>query len=148
MPNFQRIVVAAVIVRNRRIFLAKRSANKRIAPGKWHLPGGHVEFGEQPEEALMRELDEEFGIRARIGPPIHAFSYLWGDSHSVGIAYRARFAGSRSSVRWNPRDTEAVAWVGLAELDSYLPVGDHNRIAAEMALNSRRHRHTCGSHTL
>lgn len=73
MPSFQRIVVGAVTVRNRRVFLAKRAADKPTAPGKWHLPGGHVEFDEQPEDALVRESREAFDILALAGAPIHIF---------------------------------------------------------------------------
>ncbi len=138
MQAIQRIVVAAVIIRRRRVFLAKRAADKAIAPGKWHLPGGHVEFGEHPEEALMRELKEEFGMCLSVGPPIHAFSYVCDDTHTVGIAYRAQFAGSQQALRWNPRDTETIAWVHKPEFDAYLPAGDHNRIAAEIGLNRSR----------
>ena len=139
MEATQHIVVAAVIVRRRRVFLAKRAADKIIAPGKWHLPGGHVEFGEQPEEALMRELNEEFGMRVRVGPPIHAFSYVSGDTHSIGIAYRAQFAGPARALRWDPHDTEAIAWVSELELDAYLPAGDHNRVASEIGLGRCRY---------
>lgn len=45
------------------MLLGKRSIAKRWAPGAWDLPGGHIEAGEDPGAALIREMREELGIR-------------------------------------------------------------------------------------
>jgi 8-oxo-dGTP diphosphatase len=55
-------VVAALIVRSGRILLGRRSAERVFYPDVWDLFGGHVEPGEQREQALVRELEEELGI--------------------------------------------------------------------------------------
>lgn len=55
-------MVAAVLVRDGRVLLCHRSAHRRWHPGVWDLPGGHVEAGETPAGALVRELQEELGI--------------------------------------------------------------------------------------
>ncbi len=57
--------VGALLLRDGRVLLGLRALHKRLAPGRWDLPGGHVEPGETPEQALWRELAEETGI----GPP-------------------------------------------------------------------------------
>src|SRR4249920_604400 len=62
----EKVVTAAIIRRNGSVLLARRSSGERLA-GFWEFPGGKVENGETPEECLARELDEELGIRARIG---------------------------------------------------------------------------------
>jgi 8-oxo-dGTP diphosphatase len=62
--------VGAVLVCRGRVLLCRRSARRRWCPGKWDLPGGHVEPGETPRAALVRELREELGIR--IQPPCGA----------------------------------------------------------------------------
>jgi len=63
--NHQRIIVSGVLLNQAgEVFLTKRPLTKTIAPGKYHLPGGHVDFGEAPEEALIREFAEEFGYRS------------------------------------------------------------------------------------
>lgn len=57
------LVVAAALVRaDGRLLLAQRPEGKSLA-GLWELPGGKVEPGESPEEALVREIAEELGVR-------------------------------------------------------------------------------------
>jgi 8-oxo-dGTP pyrophosphatase MutT (NUDIX family) len=55
-------LVGAVLVREGRILLGRRSRRKRICPGLWDVIGGHVEAEETYEDALRRELREEIGV--------------------------------------------------------------------------------------
>jgi mutator protein MutT len=55
-------LVAALIVQGDRILLGKRSPERAFWPNVWDVFGGHIEPGEQPEQALVRELQEELGI--------------------------------------------------------------------------------------
>jgi mutator protein MutT len=52
----------ALITRDGRLLLARRSPTKRFFPSCWDLIGGHVEAGETPAEALVREIREEVGV--------------------------------------------------------------------------------------
>ena len=47
----------------------------RRQPGQWVFPKGHIEPGETPEQAAVREVQEEAGVEARVGPPIGATEY-------------------------------------------------------------------------
>ncbi|MFI5973966.1 (deoxy)nucleoside triphosphate pyrophosphohydrolase [Streptomyces sp. NPDC051452] len=63
-PEAERIlVVGAALLDGGRLLAARRSAPAELA-GRWELPGGKVEAGERPEDALVRELREELGIDA------------------------------------------------------------------------------------
>jgi 8-oxo-dGTP diphosphatase len=59
-------VVAALIWRDGKVLVCQRTRHQPM-PLKWEFPGGKIEEGEQPRDALRRELDEELGIDARIG---------------------------------------------------------------------------------
>jgi 8-oxo-dGTP pyrophosphatase MutT (NUDIX family) len=127
----QRIVVAAFLSRDRKVLLAKRAASKSVAPDKWHLPGGHVEFGEDPVQALARELREEFGVETVIGATIHSFSYLLDEVHTVGIVHEAHLVDPAQQLRWDDNEFQACAWVDEGEMAGYLATDDHNFQAAK-----------------
>jgi mutator protein MutT len=132
--SYQRIVVAAAVVEEGRILLARRPKTKAIAPGKWHLPGGHVEHGEEPAAALARELLEELGCRFEIGAPLATFSYVMGSAHTVGIVFSA--ARDRvGTIVIDTADTEETAFVARGDLERYLSPEDHNFVAAARALS-------------
>jgi 8-oxo-dGTP diphosphatase len=57
-------VVGAILLKGDRILVARRAPHKS-APGLWEFPGGKVEFGESPPEALEREILEEMGLRVK-----------------------------------------------------------------------------------
>lgn len=59
-------VVAALIAREGKLLVCQRTRHQTM-PLKWEFPGGKIEDGEQPRDALRRELEEELGIHAMIG---------------------------------------------------------------------------------
>src|SRR5450755_966256 len=60
------VVAAAVLLEEGRVLLTQRKAGTHLA-GAWEFPGGKVESGEDPRDALRRELREEIGIEATVG---------------------------------------------------------------------------------
>ena len=81
-------VVAAIIERAGRILIAQRK-NVGLHPLKWEFPGGKAEAGETPEAALIRELQEELAIQARIDRELARYEYQYpGRSRILLIFYR------------------------------------------------------------
>ncbi|MCU0798539.1 MAG: NUDIX domain-containing protein [Candidatus Thermoplasmatota archaeon] len=84
------LVTAGVIIREGRVLLDRRVADSRFEPLKWEFPGGKVDFGESPQGSLMRELKEELGIRAEVGPFVHLASHVYsreGNERHVVILF-------------------------------------------------------------
>src|SRR5437016_11546798 len=79
-------VVAAVIERDGRMLICRRKPGGRH-PLKWEFPGGKVESGEDPREALARELREELGVDAFIGAEMDVYDVAYPD----GFRARLRF---------------------------------------------------------
>lgn len=73
-------VAAGILEHQGRILICRRAEGDSHS-GKWEFPGGKIEPGETPEQALARELEEELGIRARIGPQTayarHSYRRSW-----------------------------------------------------------------------
>jgi 8-oxo-dGTP diphosphatase len=115
-PGFAlRFVAAALIVRNGEILIGQRRPDQPMAL-LWEFPGGKIEPGESPEEALARELDEELGIRARIGPRVTRVRHNYRHGGAVDLQFFAvrEFAGEIES-----RIYHQVRWVRLEDLSGY-----------------------------
>jgi 8-oxo-dGTP diphosphatase len=67
MPANQVPVVAAIIRKGDKILIAKRAEGDGPEGGKWEFPGGKIEKGESPEDALAREIMEELDVRIKVG---------------------------------------------------------------------------------
>ena len=61
-----RICAGGLLVRGDEILLAKRSEDREFYPGVWDVPGGHCDGNETPTETLVRELQEEIGVRPHV----------------------------------------------------------------------------------
>lgn len=108
-------VVAAVIRREGKILIGQR--RKSDSHGlKWEFPGGKVEKGETPAAALQRELEEELGIQARIGPEIARHVHEYPRRAIIQLAFFSvtEFGGEPQSLAF-----ERIAWVEPTDLTTY-----------------------------
>lgn len=83
-------VVAGFLRKDPKILVGQRPENNSLA-GLWEFPGGKIELGETPEEALARELREELGIEAQIGELKLAASHTYGDVGILILFYEVRY---------------------------------------------------------
>ena len=116
------VAAAALIDVEGRVLLAQRPPGKSMA-GLWEFPGGKVEPGETPEAALMRELEEELGIRtwASCLAPLTFASHSYPEFHLLMPLFACR--------RWEGtptgRESQSLAWVHPLRLRNYdMPAAD------------------------
>src|ERR1700720_4541019 len=79
-------VVAAVIEQDGKLLVCQRTRHQTM-PLKWEFPGGKIEEGEQPRDALRRELDEELGIDAKIGEEVSRIVHEYPGGGSVELRF-------------------------------------------------------------
>ena len=122
------LVVAVVLIdRDGRVLLSQRPSGKSMA-GLWEFPGGKVENGEVPEEALIRELNEELGIDTWSSclAPLSFASHSYEDFHLLMPVFVCRkWVGSPT-----PLEGQALKWVNRDKLKDYpMPPADIPMIA-------------------
>jgi len=79
-------VVAALIVNDGQILACQRTRHQPM-PLKWEFPGGKIEEGEQPRDALRRELEEELGIEATIGNEVARIQHRYAGGGAVELRF-------------------------------------------------------------
>jgi 8-oxo-dGTP diphosphatase len=108
-------VVAALILQAGKILICQRTRHQTM-PLKWEFPGGKIEPGETEDAALRRELEEELGISAMIGPKLTTVRHAYGSGGTVELHFYVveEFQGTIQN-----RIFRDVRWVGPAELPNY-----------------------------
>jgi ADP-ribose pyrophosphatase YjhB (NUDIX family) len=149
LPKRQRVAAYAVILRENEILLSRLAPT--IAPEElWTLPGGGLDHGEDPRDAVVREVQEETGLDATVGETARVYSAhlprVWRDgrrvdAHAVRIVYEGwvpsdappprvvEVGGSTVEAGWHPLD---------AVLDGRVPV---TPMVLEALADHRLHRH-------
>lgn len=108
-------VAAALIVRGNELLICQRTRHQPM-PLQWEFPGGKIEHGEQPRDALVRELDEELGIRATVGDEVARIRHVYRNGGAVELRFFVvpAFAGEIEN-----RIFRDVRWVPRADLPTY-----------------------------
>ncbi len=136
-PPRRTLVVAAAVVDDltapTSLLAARRSAPVSLA-GRWEFPGGKVDPGETPEEALHRELSEELGIRVRLGAEIQApadanredVGWVLNETYVMRVWFAEVVHGTpeplieHDLLTWLPRGS----WRTVPWLDADIPIVD------------------------
>ena len=107
-------VVDAIIVRNNKILLGKRSPSKKIHPGSWAIPGGKVKPGERLEKALEREVKEEAGINVKIIKLLKIAEQFHDDHHHIVFYYKAKPVSGKIKAG---SDMVDIGWFPLKDIN-------------------------------
>lgn len=81
------ITVKGIVVFENKVLLMKRVKPSTDGLGYWELPGGGLEYGESPNQALIRELKEETGLDIEIIKPVYTFTKIRDDYQTIGIGF-------------------------------------------------------------
>ncbi len=115
------ITVKAVVINDdNKVLVLKRPEHEKSGAGKYDLPGGSIEQGEDIKPALTREITEETGLEAEIGPVIHAFDFEKGEGgepHLSTIGKGIRFLAyhKNGEVKLDEKEHAGFEWLGIDE---------------------------------
>jgi 8-oxo-dGTP diphosphatase len=110
-----KLVAAALILRDGKLLVCQRTKYQSL-PLKWEFPGGKIEAGEQPRDALRRELDEELGIAASVGDEVARLRHTYNNGTSIELRF---FLVEEYEGEPENRIFRDVQWVERAALPSY-----------------------------
>ena len=103
-------VVAAIIIKDNKVFATQRGYGD-FKDG-WEFPGGKVEEGESPEEALVREIKEELDADIRVGRLLDTVEYDYPDFHLSMKCFMCELISEEVILK----EHEAARWLTRAEL--------------------------------
>lgn len=122
--------VGAIIVSGEgKYFLAKRGRRAKNERGKWEFPGGSLEFGETMRGALIREIQEEFGIEIDPFELLPAYDHIIPDEnqHWIALAFLSKIKSGEPKIL-EPAKCEAIGWFSISEIENM-----------DLAISSRYH---------
>ena len=128
MEKHQKVCVGAFLFNKGKVLIMKRSKKEKFMPGYWDIPGGKMEFGETPEEALKREAKEEINLGIEAVVPCSAFSYvsLEGSRHNVDIQYIVRATEDVQKIKIMDAHEE-YRWIDANDLENLSNISDEMR---------------------
>jgi isopentenyl-diphosphate delta-isomerase type 1 len=98
------------------LLLQKRSMNKDIQPGKWDTSvGGHIDFGEKPEDALIREAHEELGIESFKAEPLRKYIYESEIERELVYSFKTVW---EKEIHFDPNEIDEVRFFSFHEIES------------------------------
>lgn len=120
MKQYQQVCTSGFILNNKNeLLLVKRADDDDFLPGLWEMPGGGTDFGENPQEALKREVFEEVGLSISIGKPLAVEDYFMETDHEkihrVELFFLCQPMDNTQEVKLS-FEHSAYKWVGKEKL--------------------------------
>jgi 8-oxo-dGTP diphosphatase len=124
--QFTRVAAYELAAHNNKMLLCRISNELPRWQGQWTLPGGGIDFGERPEDALVREIEEETGLHVNVGS-VATVDSIHDESgehhfHGIRILYHATYVGGALRHELSGT-TDYCKWCSPEEIDS-LPLVD------------------------
>ncbi|MBD3280523.1 NUDIX domain-containing protein [Candidatus Dojkabacteria bacterium] len=116
----QKVLVTAIIIRDGKILMQKRTDDLDSHRDKWTTPSGFVEVNEHPEDTIVREVKEELNIDIKIKsviPAIDSFPNHKDKFHMIYIAYECEIINGKTSNIDEDGDISDIKWTRLDQLD-------------------------------
>ncbi len=125
-----KVAVIGLVTEGDRVLLVQRAINPE--KGKWALPGGYMDAGEMPEEALKRELLEEVHLAIRVTKLLTILPMITNRAHSQGIvlAYEAEVADPNAIALTCDDDVCDAGWFAADEIPPNLAFESTNLLLA------------------
>ena len=111
------IVSAGVVLEKGRVLLTQRKVGAHLE-GMWEFPGGKVESGEDPRDALIRELHEELGISVRVGDAVDVTFHRYDDADQAVLLLFFDATRTNDSAEPAALDVAAFRWASVSDLDA------------------------------
>ena len=128
-----KVAFKAIIRKDDKILVIKRSAKEDVFEQLWDIPGGRMSFGEMPKEALTREIKEETGLTVNILNPFTVWSFMASeDTQVVGITMLADYVSGTVSL--SEEHTE-YKWIYPEEFEQ---LDAHKNLKKEILLYARK----------
>lgn len=129
--NRQLVCVVGIVIRDGKILALRRAKDKDAAPGIWETVSGRVRLGEDPLDAVRREIEEETGLSISVEPrPVDVYTASRANVPMVVIVYRALYLSGEVSISVEHDDYSWVTHDGFVELTSL----DRLVVAVERAM--------------
>jgi 8-oxo-dGTP diphosphatase len=128
VERFQRVAAYGIARDGDLVLLSRLSRSPH--QGRWTLPGGGLEFGERPADAVVREVHEETGLHVRVEELLDADAELWSfrrdggrrEAHAVRFAYRVTVLGGTLGVVEVDGSTDDARWWPMSGLPELTPM--------------------------
>lgn len=113
-----RILVKGIVKLDDKYLIAERWYDDRIGnPYQWEFIDGELEFGEAPDKAVLRIVQDKTGIDAEISRILYTWSFMIGDVCNIGIAYLCLTAMDTVILS---EDLNDYRWISVDEFDHYI----------------------------
>jgi len=134
--NLFRLYVRAIVSKvDGSILVLKKNSDQKIAADQWLLPGGAVDFGESPEEALKRELYEEVNLKVSESKYIYHETRVIEGIHWLGLIFKVTGDDARI-FNVEKEKHSAIKWCMATEVSSLLHLQNTDPLSNYLSLQS------------